>query len=502
MSTFGTALSIVWSAATDPTTLLYTFLGTLIGLIFGALPGLTATMGTAILVPLTFSMPVNQALGMLLGVYCGGIAGGAVSATLLNIPGTPSSVVTTLDGFPMARKGQAAKALGWAVTASFFGGFISWLVLVLVAPQTARFALRFGPPEYAALAIMGLTIVASISGKSLAKGIIAGLLGLWLSFIGVDPVGGDFRYTFDLVPLMGGIEVMPALIGFFAIPEILNSARTSYEIVNTKVRTTEMFPRLREVMANAANIVRSSLIGTFIGIIPATGGNIASFIAYDQTRRFSKHPETFGQGNPEGVIASEAANNGVTGGAMIPMLTLGIPGDSVTAVLLGGLIIHGLQPGPGLFKEHIDVIYGIFTTLLFANIFMTVIQFVGIRGFVKILNIPKQFLTPILLVLCLIGSYTINNSFFDVWVTLGLGIFGYLMTLGGFPMAPIVLGLVLGELLESEFRRSLILSGGSWSIFFTRPIAVIILLISLAFVLGPYVSRLFKASQRKGQAAA
>ena len=501
MSGVGSALSQVFAIASNPSILLYTFIGTGIGLIFGALPGLTATMGTAILVPFTFSMPVAEAFGMLLGVYCGGIAGGAVSATLLNIPGTPSSVVTTLDGYPMAKKGQAAKALGWAVTASGVGGFISWLALVLIAPQAARFALRFGPPEYAMLAVMGLTIIASISGKSITKGIIAGLVGLWLSFVGVDPIVGNFRFTFNQIPLMSGISVMPALIGFFAIPEILSGTRTAYEVVKEQVTSREMFPTLRELWEHAGNLIRSSIIGTFIGIIPATGGNIAAFLAYDQAKRFSKHPEKFGEGIPDGVIASEAANNGVTGGALIPMLTLGIPGDSVTAVLLGALIIHGLQPGPSLFKEHIDVIYSVFTTLLIANIFMVAIMFIGIRGFVKILNVPKHFLTPILIVLCLVGSYAINNSFFDVWVTLVLGLFGYLMTLAKFPMAPIVLGLVLGRLLEGECRRSLILSGGSWSIFVTRPISLVLLIISMAFVFGPYVSRAVQNHNQRRQAA-
>lgn len=497
-----TVFSVVWSIASDPGILFCTLIGTIVGLVFGAIPGLTATMATALIVPLTFRTPVNHAMGMLLGAYCGGIAGGAISSILLKIPGTPSSVVTCFDGYPMARKGQAAKALGWAAISSFVGGFISWLALTLVAPQTARFALRFGPPEYAMLVLVGLTIIGSVSGKSLTKGIVSGLVGLWLSLIGIDPIRGSLRYTFNQVPLMAGIGVMPALIGFFAIPEILNGAGASHEteIVKAKVTMREMFPTLRELLTHAVNLVRSSIIGIFIGMVPATGGAIASFLAYDQARRFSKHPEKFGEGIPDGVIASEAANNGVTGGALIPMLTLGIPGDSVTAVLLGGLIIHGLQPGPGLFKEHIDVVYGVFTTLLLANIFMTVIQFIGIRGFVKILSVPKHFLTPILLVLCFVGSYAINNSWFDVWVTLGLGLLGYLMTLAEFPMAPIVLGLVLGGRLETEIRRSLILSGGSWGIFVTRPISLALLLVSLAFVVVSHAGHRNRRRDHGGRA--
>lgn len=467
----------------------YVLLGTTMGLIFGSLPGLTATMGVALLVPVTFSLDATAALGMLLGVYVGGIAGGAVSAILLNIPGTPSSVVTTLDGFPMAQKGQGAKALGWAVTASFVGGFLSWAVLVCVAPQLARFALSFGPPEYAGLALFGLTIIASISGKSLLKGIVAGLIGIALSFVGVDGITGDLRFTFGEVNLMSGIAIMPALIGFFAIPEILQSLTAAGRVLRPEINLKELFPSLRELKAALGNLVRSSIIGTLVGIVPATGGNVASFLAYDQARRTSKDPESFGKGNYQGVVASEAANNGVTGGALIPLLTLGIPGDSVTAVLLGGLMIHGLQPGPNLFTENANIVYGIFVTLLVANIFMAAIQFVGIRGFVQILRVPTHYLAPVLLTLAIVGSYALNNSVYDVWVMLFLGTFGYIMTLGGFPMAPIVLGLVLGPILESELRRSLIMSAGDWSIFVTRPITVVFLILSVAVAAGPTVMR-------------
>ena len=314
---------MLFSVIGDPVCLLVTFLGTFMGLVFGSLPGLTGTMGVAILIPVTFTFSKIHALAMMLGVYVGGISGGAVSAILLNIPGTPSAVVTTLDGYPMARQGRAAQALGWAVTASFFGGFVSWAILVGIAPQIAKFALKFGPPEYASLALFGLMIISSVSGKSLLKGIVSGLIGVWLSVIGVDPINGNLRFTFDNVNLMSGIAIMPALIGFYAIPQILQSLSdaASSKIHGTALDTSKFLPSLADIWRSKVNLVRSSIIGTFIGMVPATGGNIASFLAYDQTRRFSKNPEKFGNGNYEGVIASEAGNNGVTGGTLVPLLT-------------------------------------------------------------------------------------------------------------------------------------------------------------------------------------
>lgn len=485
MNTAGLILSALAEVLSDPARLLYTLAGTAIGIVFGALPGLTATMGVAILLPFTFGLDPVTGMSALAGVYVGGIAGGAISAILLNIPGTPSSMMTPLDGFPMARRGQAGKALGWAVTAAFVGGLISWIALALVAPQVARVALAFGPPEYAMLAAFGLTIVAGISGRSLLKGVLAGLIGFALSFPGVDPIDGNFRFTFGHVSLMKGIPIVPALIGLFAIPEILSNLSLRYQAPASSIRTRDFFPSLAELKEAAGNLVRSSLIGVFIGMIPATGGNIAQILAYDQARRWSRHPETFGKGNPQGIVAAESANNGVTGGALIPMLTLGIPGDSVTAVMLGGLMIHGLQPGPNLFREHASFVYGFLVMLLIANIMMAAIQFFGIRAFVQMLRVPTHYLAPLLLLLCMVGSFAVNNSMFDVWLMLGLGLFGFVMTRAGFPVAPMVLGLVLGPILESEMRRSLILSGGSWAIFVQRPVSLAFLLLAVLAIAAP-----------------
>ncbi len=479
--------------------LLWILLGTFLGLVFGALPGLSATMAVALLIPLTFYLEPVVAISMLIGAYIGGIAGGAVSAILINIPGTPSSVVTTIDGHPMAVQGKAARALGWAAFSSGWGSIISWMLLVTIAPLLAKICTGFGSPEYAALAFFGLSIIAAVSGDSIMKGIIAGFIGVSMSFVGVDPIWGDLRFTFGSINLMGGISVVSALIGLYSIPQILNSCldKDNEKLSAKDLTIKNIVPPFKEQFAHKINIIRSSLIGTLIGIIPATGGNIAAFLAYDQAKRFSKEPETFGKGNVDGIIASEASNNGVCGGALIPMLTLGIPGDSVTAVLLGGLMIHGIQPGPMLFSDSPAFIGGIFTAVFIATMYMVLLQVFGIKIFVKTLNVPVNYLNAILVVLSLVGSYAIRQNFFDVILTLFFGVVGYILTKAKFPSAPIVLGLVLGSMFEGEFRRALKLGGGSMSIFFERPIALVIIILAFAII----ISTLWK-SLKKGTSAA
>ncbi len=498
MGDFSVVVQAVLATVANPYTLFLVVAGTFLGLVFGSLPGLTSTMGVAILIPLTFTLEPVDAMGMMLGTYIGGMAGGAVSATLLNIPGTPSAIVTCLDGHPMVQQGRGAEALGWAAFSSGWGSLVSWVLLVTISPLLARLCTSFGSPEYAALAFFGLTIIAAISGKSILKGVIAGIFGITLSFVGVDPIWGELRFTFGSIDLMGGISTIPAMIGLFSIPQILRSctARDNVRVDSKDLKLSKFVPSFREMWRQKWAILRASVIGVGIGIIPATGGNIGSFIAYDQAKRFSKHPETFGKGNYEGIIASEAANNGVCGGALVPMLTLGIPGDSVTAVLLGGLMIHGLRPGPALFSDTPDIVVGIFTTILVATIAMVLIQMVGIKLFVRILNIPVHYLSGILVVLSLVGSFALRSNFFDVLLTLGIGLFGYFFVKAGFPSAPVVLGLVLGSMFEGEIRRALRLSSGNPSIFFTRPISCVILLMGV----GVIVSQVIK-TYKEAQAA-
>lgn len=476
--------SMIIDFTTNPILLLMIFIGTLMGLVFGAIPGLTATMGVALLVPITFTMEPLYGISLMLGTYIGGVSGSMIPAIIINIPGTQSSVTTTFDGYPMAQQGKAAQAIGWGVTSSALGTLVSWIILVSIAPQVAKVALQFGAPEYAALAFFGLIIIAAISGDSIVKGIIGGLIGIWLSFFGIDPIQGNLRFTFDSVELMSGINLIPALIGFFAIPQILTSVTSTEVRPKADLKFSNIFPSLKDLWKQKINILRSSVIGTVVGSIPATGTTTATFISYDMAKRFSNDRETFGKGNPDGVVASESANNGVIGGALLPLTTLGIPGDTVTAVLLGGLVIHGIHPGPELFTKNADIMIGIFTIIPIGTLFMFLIQIFGIKYFVRALTTPINYLLPALAVLSFVGAFALRNSYFDVFVTLVLGLFGYLLVRANFPTAPIVLGLVLGPILESEVRRALNYSDGSWMIFVSRPVSGSILAITLIFLIG------------------
>ena len=477
----------------SPSIIFLTAVGVFVGLVFGALPGLTATMGVALFIPLTYTMPGAHALAMMVGCFIGGIAGGAVSAILLHIPGTPAAVCSVFDGYPLARQGKGAEALGWAAFASGWGSILSWLVLITMAPALASVCVSFSSPEYAALALFGLTIISAVSGKSVTKGLLAGLIGLFIACVGLDPVYGSTRFTFGNINLLSGIDTLPAIIGFFSLPEILKSCTGKGNPQPLHITMKNFVPSIAKQIKHMLNILRSSIIGTIVGIIPATGSGIAAYIAYDQAKRFSKDPDSFGTGNVDGVIAAETANNAVCGGALIPMLTLGIPGDSVTAVMLGGLMVHGYAPGPSLFAKNPDIIGAIFTCVLLASILMVVIQLVGIKIFIKILSVPVSYLSAILVVLSLIGCFALRNNFFDVTVGIALGGLGYLMVRGGFPIAPAVLGLVLGGMFESEIRRSLQVSQGDLAIFFSRPVSLAVIVMSVAIIIAAFIKNMKRA---------
>lgn len=461
--------------------------GTVLGLIFGALPGLTATMGIALLLPLTFSMPPVTGMGMLLGVYCGAISGGSIPAALLNIPGTPSSVATTLDAFPMARNGEPGRALGLCIVSSVIGGLISVVIFAFMSPLIADIALDFSAVEYFSLGLFGLTIIASVSGHSMIKGIIAGLIGVLISLMGIDSMTGVVRLTAGVPELIGGVDLMPALIGLFALSQIITDIVTlnssSPQAANLQVK--HAYPRFRETWRHWRVWSSSSLIGSLIGAIPGAGGSIASFLAYDQAKRMSKTPEKFGTGHDEGVIACESGNNGMTGGALIPMMTLGIPGDASAAILMGGLLIHGLQPGPMLFQNQATIAYGIIIAFLIANIFMFAFQSVGIKLFIRVLQIPRTYLLPFILVMCMVGAYGITGTLGAAWVLLFFGVFGYALNRYGFSSAPVVLGMILGYMVESNFRRGMTMNDGDWTVFFTHPISLGFLILALLSVLLP-----------------
>jgi putative tricarboxylic transport membrane protein len=485
MEAFANLAPALVDLATNPVAILWIVFGVIAGFTFGAIPGLTATMGVALFIPLTFSLPADVAIGMMIALYCGSMTGGAIPAILLNIPGTPSALVTTLDGHPMAKRGEATRAYGWALVSSVIGGLIAWVALVTIAPPLARFALKLGLAEYAALAALGMTIVASIVPGQLMKGLLGAIMGIALSVVGLDQITGEGRWTFGTLSLMRGIDIMPALIGLLVIPEIMGSLFEPGGGRKFPPDRSRMMPDLAEFMAQGMNNLRSSLIGVAVGIIPALGGSVASLIAYDQSKRFEKDGHLYGKGAAGGVIASEAANNGVTGGALIPLLTLGIPGDTVTAMLLGGLMIHGLQPGPRLFETSGDMVWSIMATVLLANLVVIVVGAAGFRLFAKVLDVPRHLLAPALFILSVVGTYSLANQWFDVVVMLCLGVFGFVLTVANFPVYPIVIGVVLGPLLESELRRALVIAGGDWTTFVTRPGSATIIAVAVAAVVLP-----------------
>lgn len=474
----------------NPVTLLYITLGVAGGIIIGSLPGLTATMGVTLLLPLTFGMEASNGILLLLGIYIGAIYGGSISAILLRTPGTPAAAATALDGYALTKNGESGKALAISTIASAIGGVVSCILLILISPQLASIALKFSSPEYFALALFGLSIITSISGKSLVKGLIAGFLGILIAMIGVDAITGYTRFTFGSVNLLTGMSFIPILIGLFALSQAFIAAENKNNKSEKSSKVKSSFPSKKDFKAFTPRAIVSGIMGTFIGIIPGAGADIAAFICYNEAKRFSKHPEKFGTGLPEAIAAPEAGNNGVTGGAMIPLLTLGIPGDAVAAVMLGALTMQGLQPGPLLFKEQASTVYMIFAGLLVANIIMLILGLLGSRVFPKITNIPQEILTPAIIVLCVVGSFAINNSFFDVGVMFVSGVIGYFMHKFEIPSSPVILALILGPMAESHLRRALVMSNGSFSVLVSTPISVIFIVLAIITLMMPIIKKL------------
>jgi putative tricarboxylic transport membrane protein len=445
-------------------------LGTLIGLIFGAVPGLTFTMALSLVLPMTFGMQSMPAIAMLVATYIGGMTGGSVSAILIGVPGTPSAAATVFDGYPMRKAGKASLALSLAVVCSTIGGLISLLIMVVSVRLISQLAIRFGPAEIFALIVFGLSTICGMAEKSLIRGMIAGILGLMLMVIGLDDVSSAQRLTFGTITFQQGIDLVVAMIGLFAVPHLIETFatyRAGRQMNPDPQDVRPELPSLGLLRRTFWLMVRCTGLGTVIGAIPGTGGPIAAFIAYDHARRFSTDKSRFGKGAEEGVIAPETANNAVTGGAFIPLLSLGIPGDPATAVILSGLLIHGLFPGPTLFAEHPSEVYGVYLAIIMAYVFILGIQLLGIRFFVKILLIPAHLLNVAVVVMCVIGAYAIRNSVFDVYTVAAVGLMGYLLIRARIPVTPVVLGLVLGPTLEKEYRTAIILSEGRFDIFYT-----------------------------------
>lgn len=470
----------------NPVCLGLIFFGVVIGIIFGAVPGLSSTMAMILFLPMSFGMEPMNGISLLIGLYLGGISGGLISAILLKIPGTASSIATVFDGGPMADKGKAGEALGVGILTSFVGGLISIFALMFISPYLAKVTLAFTSAEYFSIAVFALTIISSLSGNSLINGILAGLFGITLSMVGIAPVDGAIRFTFGQSKLYGGFDSVVILIGLYAVTDIIMSGFGRKHILGTGTKYKYSMRGygigVKEYLSHWRNIIQSALVGLGIGILPGIGGSTASLLSYTAAKETSKYPEKFGTGIVDGVIASETANNAVIGGSLIPLITMGIPGNVATAVFLGGLTIHGISPGPLVFQKSGEYIYGIFIALLVANVFMIICERAGLRFFVKMLDIPKYILLPIVMVCCVIGAYCSNFSIFDVWCVAVFGLIGLLFKVLKVPATPMIIGFILGSMTEENLRQALMQTGGDWSIFVTRPISLIFLIVAVLSV--------------------
>jgi putative tricarboxylic transport membrane protein len=483
-----TNILLGFTLALTPVNVFWCVVGVVLGTAVGVLPGLGTPATIAILLPLTFQMNPTTGIIMMAGIYYGSKYGGSTTSILLNLPGETASVVTCLDGYQMARQGRAGAALGISAIASFVAGTIGVIGLMLVAPPLARFALRFGPPEYFALMTLGLTMVTFLAGKSMTKGLIAALFGLWLAMIGTDRFTADSRFVFGRLELLDGIDFIVASIGIFAVGEVLVNLeeKANMHLFPVPKGLRNLMPTWREIKDCWFAFLNGSLIGFFIGIIPGAGATIASFLSYGLEKAFSKHPEKFGNGAIEGVAAPEGANNSETGGALVPLFTLGIPGSNSTAMLLAALTLWGLRPGPLLIQEHPETFWGLVASMYLGNIILLVLNLPLVPMWAQILRIPYYVLYPIILGISFIGVYAVNNSIFDVWMLAIFGLLGYLMRKLDFPAAPLILALVLGGRAEETFRQSLVMSGGAMSIFLTRPLTVLMLALALVLLVVPF----------------
>jgi len=462
-------------------------LGVIVGIIFGCIPGLSSTMAVVLFLPLSFGMTPMNGIALLVGLYLGGISGGLISAILIKIPGTSASISTVFDGAPMADNGEAGKALGCGILYSFLGGLISIFALMFLSPLLGKAVLAFTPVEYFAISVFSLTIIASLAGDSIINGLLAGLFGLAISCVGMAPLDAVPRFTFGKYQLMSGFNIVVILIGMYAVTDII-LAGLGRKTLSKRMKKSEFHLRgfgisMNDFIKQLPNMVRSALIGIGIGILPGIGGSTAGIMAYTATKNASKTPEKFGKGIIDGVIASETANNAVIGGSLIPLITMGIPGNTVTAVFLGGLTIHGIAPGPLVFAKSGQYIYGIYFALIVANIFMILFERGLLRWFVKILDLPKYILFPLIMVCCVVGAYANNSRTFDIWGVVAFGMIGFLFKKLHISSTPLIIGFILGTMTETNLRRALQASAGSWSVFVTRPISVVFLVVAVISVI-------------------
>lgn len=482
-------------------TVLLIIAGVVLGIIFGAIPGLSATMAVALCLPISFGMQPIEGISLLIGLYVGGISGGLISAILLKIPGTPASVATTFDGHPMAMKGQAYKAINVAILYSFLGTLIGVAALICIAPPLAGLALKFGAYEYFSVSIFSLTLISSLVSGSVIKGLASAVIGLIFSMVGAAPIDAFPRFTFGSPSLHGGFQILTLLIGMFAVSEIINVAFNGLDGDNGTVFTYKPEKGFgitwMEFTGQIVNMIRSAAIGLGIGILPGIGGGTSNLLSYIAAKKSSKDPDKFGNGCIDGIIASECANNAGIGGALITLLSLGIPGDTTTAMLLGGLIIHGMTPGPLLFQKNGSMVYGIFIALLIASFIMLLAEHMGMRIFIKLLDIPRHILLPIIMALCVVGAFGNNNRVFDIGCIVFFGVVSFLLSSLKFQLTPMMLGFILGGNMEQYLRRGLMQSEGSWVPFFTRPISAVFLGLTAVSLLAAVVKGIRSAKISK-----
>jgi putative tricarboxylic transport membrane protein len=478
----------------DPFNIFLIFIAVLIGVCVGALPGLSSPMAVALLLPFSLSLEPIPAISMMAALYCAGTFGGSITAILINAPGAPPAVATAFDGYPMAKRGEAGRALGLAAVSSVTGGIFSLFIFLFLAPMLAEVALKFRPQEYFALAVFALSMLASISGTSSIRNLISGAVGVLIGTVGIHITTGVERFTFNSPELTEGINFIPVLIGLFAVGELLNQSQALDKTLERITSVVVKLPSAREFFRMKWTIVRSSVLGTFIGILPAEGATVAALMGYNEAKRFSKNKEEFGKGAPEGIVGPEAANNAATGGAMVPTLALGIPGSATTALILAALIMHGFRPGPYLVRETPHIVYAIFGAMIIANFMFLIIGLTGAKVFSRITLIPRQILWPSVFVFSMVGSYAFASSLFDVWTMLVAGIIGFLMKRYGFGPAPLVMGLILGKLVEQNLSRAMIIYDNNWLRFFESPIVDAFLFLTVVSLFWPLISKIWKRS--------
>lgn len=483
--------------------ILFTAFGTFVGIVVGAIPGLTATMAIAVLTSLTFGMETLDAIAMMLGVFVGGVYGGSIAAILMRVPGTSSAVMTSLDGYPMAQRGEGGKAIGIATCSSFFGGIVSCVILIFGCSAIASVASKFGYPEYFVLCIFGLVVIASACADDLVKGLIATAIGVLTTCIGMDNLTGIPRFNFGIRNLMSGVDMVAILIGMFGVSELIKQLfKVGKDTKVQRQQIGKIFPGWKLLWDLKGTLIRHALIGTGVGAMPGAGGPIAAFISYNMEKNGSKHPEKFGTGAPEGIAACECSNNATVGGALIPMLALGIPGDGCTAIIMSTFAIHGLRLGPNIFVEQSAIVHSTYIYAIIANIVMLCMGLFMARFFAKILDLDKKMLLPLILMVCMIGSYASTNKTFNIGMMVFFGIVGFLLDYVGVSPSALILGNVLGNLLETNLRQSLILSRGSYGIFFTRPICIFFWIATVVMVGFPYLKKLLEKIKAKKQPAA